>query len=322
MLSKNHTLWPCYVQPMQDELFSSWYMRLCRSHLTKSHSFSKYFFECAPIWNRDIDQIPKTIIVEKLLKHTVMDSTQINALFLSSYEGILFECHHNSHPMINSIGIFHRKRKGYGMLYCPGCFESGRLYYKKQWRLKASITCTSCGLRLQDRCTNCDSPVCFHRLETGRKKSYMKDSMSICYSCGRDLRSDKAFVYAENDELDFQNYADLTISKGYNEHCAYSFHYFEVLTTLQKHILTTSRLWNRIRDGVKKQYCKDIFSKKYLPVSLEQNRESLLIAHDLLKSWPENFYAFCISSNIRYSDFAKDMSAPPFFMYDFFRRMY
>lgn len=318
----NHTLWPCYVHPHEDELFSSWFMRLCRSHLTKSHSFSKYFFDNAPIWNRDIDQAPKKIIEERLLKHTLMTGMEIKALFLNSYEGVLFERYYNSTPIINSIGIFHRTRKRYGMLYCPGCFESGKLYYKKQWRLKTSIACTSCGLRLLDRCTNCGSAVCFHRLENGYKNSYLKDSMSSCYKCRKELKCKRAFMVASNDELEFQNYIDQTMLKGYNDHCTYSFHYFDFLMSMQRCILTTSKVWCRIRDGVKKQYKLDISIQKFSPVSLQQNRESLLIAHDLLKCWPENFSAFCTSNSIRYSDIAKDMPSTPFFIYDFFRRIY
>lgn len=322
MIFRDHTLWPCYVRPLDDELFSSWYMRICGAHLTKSHSFSKYFFENTPIWNRDIDQMPKKIIEQKLLKHTTLEIEQVRSLFLSSYEGILFECYSNSNPIINNIGVYHRIRKRYGLLYCPGCFDSGELYYKKKWRLKTSVACTSCGLRLRERCINCGSPICFHRLENGYKNSHLKDSMSKCYNCLRDLRSGKVFAIAEPDELDFQNYIDLTISNGYNEHCTYSFQYFEFLITMQRCILTNSKLWSRIKDGVVKQYSKEFSVPKFHPVTLEQNRESLLIVHDLLRSWPENFSGFCKANNIRYSDMTKDMSDPPFFLYDLFRKIY
>lgn len=312
-------MWPCYIPPETDELFSSWFTRLCSVHFVKSHSFSKYFFDGAAIWNRDIDISGNEIILEKIIEHTPLNSTQIKKLFLNDYEGILFEKLFLFSTIINKIGVVHRKRKLYGLKYCPGCLENTIIYYRKSWRLATSIICGNCLLHLRDRCEKCNSPICFYRLETGQKNSYLKDKLNICYYCKSDLRSGGIFKKANFNEIEYQNYIDTTIRNGYNDHSQYSFQYFNLLLNLRRHMFSNSINWMRIRKAVENNYGISFSIPSHTPIDIEQNRVSLLIAFNILKDWPTNILHFSKENNLRYSDYTKDMENAPYIIYKLFR---
>lgn len=316
---RDHKLWPCYVSPYEDELFSSWLIRLSSSHLLKSHTFSKIFFDNTPIWNRDIDIACPGIIKKGIMTHSTLTERNIDTMFIKSYEGILFETLSLTHPIISRLGIVHRKRKHHGILFCPGCLDKENIYFRKSWRLKTSLVCPDCNLKLLSACPVCSSPICYHRLENGYRDSYLKYPLSLCFNCKKDLRSGKPWCRPSEIEANYQKYINETILNGYNGHTQYSFEYFSMLINIQHQILSSSTLWGRFRNAVKIKYKKEFISDRYGQPDQESNNQAILIAYELLDEWPDNFINFCSTYNIRYSDVAKDIKRVPFFMYDIFK---
>ena len=77
-------------------------------------------------------------------------------------------------PWLNSVGIYHRKRKGFGLQYCPQCLAEGA-FYKKEWRLSFVTACLDHNCSLSDCCGRCQAPICFHR----------NDALMLnCWCCG------------------------------------------------------------------------------------------------------------------------------------------
>jgi len=299
-------IWPGFIQPYDDELFSSWLVRLSRNHRVKSHTFSKVYLQGMPIWNRDIDLLPNELLIDLINRSTSLSLNRIRSLFLHSYLGIIFTdlVNNSAHIGITKIGVYHRKRSCYGLLYCPLCLSTYP-YFKKNWRLVTSICCTKCNVFLQDRCWNCNMPVEFHRLEMKSKEEILNHELWVCWKCNSDLRN---FIDpVDNDVvLRYQNYIDRTIQQGYNEHANYSFHYFQVLIPLAAKILSMSKNFGRIRNAVQSYFQVEITHNNYFN-ELKIRREVLLYAFLLLENWPERWLYIIDKYNIRYSDFSKDL---------------
>jgi TniQ len=234
-MTHDRRLWPGYVPPQRDELFTSWLMRICRSHEYKSHSFSKFYFGGLPIWNRDLDRDGPSVLKELICSYTFLTPQSVDNLFLKSYEGSIISRVVSNGPsrVILPLGIRHRKRNLYGQMFCPGCLDNDLPYYRKSWRMAFNLMCVSCGFYLWDRCPKCQNAIAFHRLENGLKNSFLKRSLSECYYCQFDLRYAGLLVKSK-DLIDYQ--------KRIDEYCDSSFedtnpsnlpeHYLKLLTLL------------------------------------------------------------------------------------------
>lgn len=310
-LSSPNNIWPAYIPPFENEIFSSWFMRLCKSHDIKSHSFAKFYFENESIWNRDIDLYPSENLLSQIVNYTPMTIDNVREMFLQSYKDIVYNI--TSTGSINTLGIFHRKRKKFGMLFCPGCLSEENKYYRKNWRLVTSIVCTKCNLYLQDRCPNCQFPVCFHRLETGYKSSILNFSLDICFNCKKSIC--QKFTSATNESLLYQNYIDKTISIGFNDKTAYSFTYFQILYLFQTRMYTQSKSWSRIKNAIENEFSLNSQTKFFFSDfnNLNQRKESLYISYYLLEFWPTRFIDFYIKYGLNYSEFTKDKHLPFWF---------
>lgn len=306
-------IWPGFIAPQKNEIFTSWYFRLCTEHLIKTHSFSKFYLNNTNIWNRDIDQYCPEIIKEKIKQHTILGTNQINDLFLDSYNGYLFNTEYSTRA-INDLGLYHRKRMRYGLTYCPGCLDEKIKYYKKQWRLASSIICTECNLFLLDRCPHCNNPICFHRLENGYKNSLAINSMDTCSYCMKKL-TEVSFKLADPKYIEYQKYIDRTLSEGYNDKTQYSFQYFDVLHVLQNKLFTKSLKWNKIKISAEKKFSINFtlenINQKY---DVVKRKDSFLISYLLMQEWPNDFIVFIKENNINYSDFSKDSYNLPYWL--------
>ncbi len=312
----SHKILPGFIPPLEDELFSSWFVRLSHSHRVKTYTFSKFYFDNTPIWNRDIDKLFPKIIIERLKEYTVLNYEEIRDMFLVSYRDIIFnnESLNSFTSGILNIGVYHRKRIRFGLLCCPSCLKEEVPYFRKQWRISFSFGCSKCNCNLIDKCPCCGSAIVFHRLETGDKEHILKYPLYLCWFCKHDLRK-SVELYASNSELaKYQKYIDDTIHNGYNNITSYSFTFFSTLYHLKNKLLTSSKQWNRIKTAVenyfKIQISKKTDKKTYLP--FEQRKEGYLLAFKILSKWPENFKKVFQGSNVRYSDFSKDFDNMPF----------
>lgn len=300
--------WPGFVYPEKNELFSSWYLRICDQHKIKSHSFSKFYLRSTSIWNRDIDQYCPQELKNMIRSATPLTADEINDMFMDSYDGYVFNGG-IKRKAISELGIYHRKRTSYGLVFCPGCLEKKIPIFKKDWRLVTSLVCTKCNLYLLDRCRNCKSPVSFHRLEAGHKSSLLEQRMSICWNCNVDLRT-KSFFKANQDYITYQIYINDTIMNGYNDKYGYSFLYFDVLISLNNKIFTESKMWNRFKIAVEKDF--NLMIGHLDRRNIVDRRISYFLCYQLLENWPLNFKLFCERNNIRLSDFSKDLDYVPF----------
>lgn len=220
-------LLPIIVKPLPNELLSSWIIRYAKALKTKSHTFCKFIFPEQNVWNADIDLYPSDDFLKELVMKTGLTETQVYNTTLKSYHPNLFV--EWSTSLFLPIRIFHRTRKGNGLMACPSCFKKDAIpYFRKEWRVAFMVSCPECQTMLIDHCPKCKSPIAFHRLEVGSKELPLEKDICLCYKCGFDLRECKPVPCVLN-LLRLQNRFKILMERGYDKHFQYSHLYFEVV---------------------------------------------------------------------------------------------
>lgn len=231
---------PCATYPRPDELLSSWLTRLAHDHLLKTHTFGKMLFPGANVWNTDLDRSAPESMLHTLAQRTGTPLARVEQTVLRRYEGQL-HLHSGQGsiaPWVLPLGIYHRTRRYYGLLFCPNCLrhDGATPYFRTHWRLAISHVCTRCGVYLQDRCPGCGQPVTFFRVELGRKSELADKPISHCFHCGLNLATvpvEHAPAPVLADQLELER----ILREGWNEQVFYPHLYFVVLRQLVKQLI-------------------------------------------------------------------------------------
>lgn len=188
----NGLLWPIRYKPKPDELLSSWLVRLAVGHGMKVQTFcNRIFGNQRQVWNRDIDRLAPEWLLEELSIRTGTPIVTANATTLRTYDGFLYQGFRPSGtlPWVLTLGMYHRKRQGYGQQFCAACLASDATpYFRRAWRVSFNTVCSIHKLMLHDRCPKCEAPVSYHRMEMGRSSNFESTGLTGCHECGFDLR--------------------------------------------------------------------------------------------------------------------------------------
>lgn len=300
---------PCSIKPKEDELFSSWLVRLSYHHFLKSHSFYKILFPKYQIWTRDIDKFAPLELINELSIKTLSTSKEIYNTTLKSYETKLY-LKHNAHGNLKwvlPLGIFHRIRRNNGLVYCPKCLkDDNEPYFRKHWRLSFSVICTKCGINLHEKCPKCKKPIVFFRNDLGNKNKQPPDKISYCYNCGYDLSKSRV-VYASHRCIEYQKKLFRILENGLNSSIIYPHLYFDVLHQIIKIIISNkSKIFdNKITKS----------NKTFEKLPINTRRIILKQAIWLLEDYPKRFIFFFKKKNIKSTTLLKDFQDSPFWYY-------
>lgn len=301
-------------------------MRLCFEHRVKSISFSKYYFNGLPIWNRDIDRMYPISLVESLLTYTQMGAERIKKMFLIDYQDRLYN--DASIKALNlvflNLGVHHRTRKLKGQMYCPGCLEEPIPYFRKKWRLLTSVVCTRCNLYLEDSCPDCGSGIAFHRLESGKKNAILEYPLYTCHNCHFDLRKNRNQVITKSDLIPFQKIIDESIEKGYNRFSSYSFLFINAIVKMHARLLTKGTSLNRLQVAAARTYSIPLLEPNPVKIyhTMEYRRNGFDVISKLLKNWPHDFMDFISKNNINISHLYHREELCPYWLKKTFRNAY
>lgn len=317
--SYNKNIWPGFISIQEDELFSSWYTRLVAEHKYKTHSFSKEYLNRKPIWNRDIDKSGDYELLKILYMHTPYSYMRLKEMFLFKYKYIIslnFNVNGQSDGIL-TLGIKHRKRGSFGLLYCPKCLKKTQ-YYKTRWRLITSIVCTECNSFLLDACPHCGSPIEFHRLEIGKKTNFLEYPLNICWNCLNELSDDSIIKNYSNPPqkyITYQNAIEDILNSKRSMQSQYSFQFFYVLFLLCYVFTSKSKFRKRIREAYYEYFMIKPQSQNYKYFNCERiyNRRDFLVnSFSLLDDWPNNFKKFQNKYKIHHSYFTSEFKHSPF----------
>lgn len=167
-----------------DELLSSWLVRVALAHNTIPWSFYNIHFPEYKniIFSRDLDVWAPQEFLEKLAKKSNLPFEDIYNLTLRSYIGTLLPKFNPSgmNKYFSYIKIRGRSNNLYGQKYCPKCLKENTYpYFKKEWRLKNINTCKKHSLNLQNKCHNCNKPISYYKFS---KQGYGYTKCWYCYS--------------------------------------------------------------------------------------------------------------------------------------------
>jgi len=201
------TLWPMHPKLLPDELLSSWLVRVAHANGLKVQTFCKVIFgDQRQVWNRDIDRLAPTWLIETLSRYTATPITTVYRSSLRAYEGALYPVYREVGVLqwILNLSLYHRTLAGHGLQFCPCCLASDATpYFRKRWRIGLYAICTVHRTRLLDACPRCSSSVAFHRVEMGKPGQLRHIPLSTCHICGFDLRNAMAAsLNAYDDDVD------------------------------------------------------------------------------------------------------------------------
>lgn len=147
-------LWLFRTKPKDDELLSSWLVRLAYGLALKLQVFTTQVLKKpAGFWSEDIDRASDRKLMQHLSIGTGTQYVRIEQTSIRYYEGKLW-------PVINSKGpqswlLPHRRdgryRTGNGQQYCQECLREDREpYFRRRWRLAHLVVCDIHHCYLQD----------------------------------------------------------------------------------------------------------------------------------------------------------------------------
>lgn len=297
-----YPLWPIHLKPKPDELLSSWIVRLARAHGMKVQTFCQMMFgREQAIWNRDIDKLAPTALLDRLCELTGATREQAWGATLQAYEGILFERHNpfGHTQWILPLGIYHRTRKRFGLLYCPLCLkEDDEPYFRKQWRLAFHLVCDQHGTLMSDRCPSCGMAVVFFRRELGHRSALDGGEITRCHACGFDLRHAPAYDPPSPDGQVLAMLRSLIMFRDIgwwfagNQQIPYSHLFFDVFHHLA--VLIGSKAGRKLRGeierrtGIRLPDCAPGNAKLEMR-SFWERYWLIVVAHWLLQYWPRRF---------------------------------
>lgn len=320
-------LWPAHVKPLEDELLSSWLVRLARAHGLRLHTFCDLAWRRKAIWNRDIDKSADDEILQVLSEKTATPIERVRQTTLAAYEGWLYEKHnpYGNTKWIMPVGVYHRTRKRPGLQYCPTCLrEDEDPYFRRRWRLAFVTLCERHERLLLDRCPQCKTPVNFHRISSG------KSSITLCYGCGHDFRRSRGSRSVWwGDLADHQTELVRVLERGWVEIPQYgpvfSHLYFDVLHQAVKTLVTgehSAQLRRSCCGQIKMYMCRARLpagSREFEKLGVEDRTHLVAFACWLLRDWPTRFITVYREHNALSSVLLKDMMAPPYWYWNVVR---
>lgn len=298
-------LWPVHLKPKDDELLSSWLVRLACAYGQKLHSFCSRAWPRKQIWNRDIDKSADAEMIEVLSTKTGTSVERVWATTLSAYENVLYERHNRFGPTswIMPIGVYHRTRRLFGLQYCPLCLTDDKEpYFRRKWRLAFMVFCEKHHILLHDRCPDCGTAVNFHRDELGDYRKLVADTLTCCHLCRFELRSvDNCFnTYASHKEWELSTMLLRAMNSGYvrlgESVVTHPQLFFAGLRQLMKIVAMRNQRIDKLRRAIGEELGLEIYSPPVsspIPdvqeMSIIARRQLLTAVGFLLEEWPRRF---------------------------------
>lgn len=296
------------VTPLEDELLSSWLVRLAACSGLTPYAFAKICFGNFMAWCRDLDLQfgSRGLSLPSALGHADTIEATFGRLktFVNADQRAIT-------PGLLAYGIYHRRRRRHGLQYCPVCLFQNAAHFKQEWRFALQFGCPIHLVRLLDGCPRCDQPLMPHRRHDGNVRR--------CSECNSTLTANPQNLNAAEakacsivsaifhgrgglvgaDEVPAGEYIQAA-------RCLYSF-------------ITSRRMPSRLFDalGIDEQGIAHRAGKRRpLETSrIDVRAWAVPICVSLLQKWPGQFVSACVETKIYRGRITSDRlsPAPPWF---------
>lgn len=322
-------LLPLHLKPKDDELLTSWIVRLALAHALTPTTFDLIFTSsrCARIWAiQDIDLNkmtndlnPKTSLTKLFLilsKKTATPLRRVKKTTLDEYDGRLyfkiFDSRLYSWLVQHNLNIYLGKRR-FGMQACAKCLsEDKEPYFRRTWRFAFVVVCPRHNCFLIDRCPNCFSPILFHRAASYMLHVPMK-AMTTCYKCWFDIRDtpgeeSKTQKIPRPEVVNLQTYLTQIAKQRYIKingiKAVPTVEYFNLLHWLLNTIIQPYPAISEIQFSVFKYFDFKFNIPKTLEyctlesLDISERYKLVWLLHHFLSEHPDKYVQFCKPDNL------------------------
>lgn len=234
---------PIHPKPYDDEILSSWMLRLAHANSIKAHTlYSSYFGSDKQIWNRDIDVFAPEWLIQGLMELSGATFQDVYITTLKKYEGYVYDnivVKTNTHLLL-SQGIYHRLRRLHGLQYCPSCLaEDQTPYFRSVWRLAFYTVCPVHNCLLRDSCPSCDAPIVIFRGDIRYKNEVTRHSVKFCYKCFTNLTEEKQNYWTaiDTEVIDAMKVLLNAPNSGFTIYPLPTIHYSQIFFKIYRQIL-------------------------------------------------------------------------------------
>lgn len=202
------------IQPYNDELLSSWFIRLARVNHANVSSIVKYIFSdnilsihTKKFHTKDID-LYKLTSEQKEILYTKTD-IKIDNLQLFKYSGFLDEIidRYKKLWIAEVNATKHNTKHFLGPRFCPKCLKE-KSYIRQMWRVLLYNICTKHNCYLLYKCPSCNENFMYYDNGYSRK-------LCECYNCNFDLRKSEVEYVSKPKHLINQSKLLNILHEGY-----------------------------------------------------------------------------------------------------------
>ena len=166
--------WPVSVDPLPDELLSSWLHRLALANGIAPRSFAGVLGLDDRMWSPRLDLRLPRHIAGLLADQTGVPQEVVGSMTMSGCAMA---------PLLLLLRDSAHRNRSTWMQYCPLCLATDEApYFRRQWRLASRVSCFAHGCGLRDRC-----PACHAGVATFDQGELVPQH--FCARCGFDLRA-------------------------------------------------------------------------------------------------------------------------------------
>lgn len=308
-----HFKFPLKLRPLEDELLSSWLIRLALLHRTMPTTFTNLYLPETKnqFWVADIDLQSDPVMLAALSEKSGVPVEILHAMTLKSYEGYLVEKVYGktrATKFVSPLGLRGRRSTLSGLRYCPLCLrDDEHPYYRKKWRLSFSVICTKHRCYLNDSCPKCSTTLTpYLACKSGR--------VDVCYKCGRVLSTASAAEPASGETVTVVEILLKILDDGYvtiSGTPIYSHLYFSVLHQILR-LMLSRRCGARLLEGVGIDSSDFSVCNTFESVPILDQATMLIKAIWLLNEWPHRFIDVCERKRFFSSALLRDFEQAPF----------
>lgn len=307
-----------HPRPQEDELLSSWLVRMAGEHFTAPATFTNLYLPewRNVLWSCDLDLQADERLLDALEVKSGVSRSSLLSMTLRGYEGYLCERVHaktGGTQFVLPLRMRARRNTFFGLRYCPECLRGDEIpYFRRKWRLAFSTACLRHRCFLRDRCPDCQAPLTIYR------RSSAADFPS-CVKCGFRLKD------AESVAIDKNSYGLKAIERIYEildngfvilgGAPVYSFLFFCVLHQLSKAVYCWDKTKGFLSHELMRDCAGDLIWGSKAPV-LEEIRlkEQYLIFSGLMRlfdKYPENLIGYCLRNKMGKTELTRDLRVVP-----------
>lgn len=301
--------YPIHLKPKDDELLSSWIVRLASAHGMSLVDMGRVFKPAlkSNLWMlRDIDLGTKDAVFNALITELssacAIPPARARETTLAEFEGHLYERlpSKKTYTWILPYNLG-GSQSGHrlGTQACSLCLaEDDKPYFRRRWRLAFVVACPRHKSVLLDSCPGCNDDIRFH-LNASGQVNVKRAEMMACRNCRFDLRMAPSQQPAETEVIEFQEHLVATAERGYIEiegiDNIASPDYFAMLHWMLSVVIQPHKLLNSLRESIFAYYDLDLnislLTKKNAleTLGVTARYELVWLLHRMLKDHPDRY---------------------------------